>query len=221
MSYKYKSYHSSIKYYQSGFLKRKSNFFYFSLYIINFAFLIFLFSGCATSKKVSENVSAYPADYPLTENIAYSSSTDLTVNIPQGWSTAEDQQCKCIDLWLIRNDFSATLNLVTYEVSDTIRKKTIEGKLDTLLSYSKQEKKSKLKEDFKQAGDDEYFNINGRPFAAYEYIGDEGLPIRVVVFQYQGRIFELSAMPAKDVGGGKVDTEELFKVQQSVLSSVK
>ena len=56
---------------------------------------------------------------------------------------------------------------------------------------------------------------------ARKYIGDEDQPIRIVVFQYQGRIFELSAMPAKKVGGGKVDTEELFRIQQSVLSSIK
>jgi hypothetical protein len=211
----------SINNYQFGILIWKAGFFNYTLYIVNFAFLIFIISGCATTKKVSENVSVYPSDYPLTDDIAYSSSTDLTVKIPQGWGTAEDQECKCIDLWLIRNDFSATLNLVTYEVNDTIRRKTLEGKLDTLLSYSKQLKKTKLKKEFKQAGDDEYFNVNGRPFAAYEYIGDEGLPIRVVVFQYQGRIFEFSAMPAKNVGGGNVDLEELFKVQQSVLSSIR
>lgn len=215
------SYQLSFNNYQYGFLKRKSALFNYTLYIINFAFLIYLFSGCATSKKVSENVSVYPSDYPLTEDIAYSSSTDLTVKIPEGWTTAEDQECKCIDIWLIRNDFSATLNLVTYEVNDTIRKKTIEGKLDTLLSYSKQLKKSKLKEKYKPVEWDEYFKVNGKPFAAYEYIGDEDLPIRIVVFQYQGRIFELSAMPAKNVGGGKVDPEELFKVQQTVLSSIR
>jgi hypothetical protein len=207
--------------FQSDFLKRKSAFFNYALYIIQFALLICLFSGCTATKKVSENVSIYPADYPLTDDIAYSLSTDLTVKIPEGWTTAEDQECKCLDLWLIRDDFSATLNLVTYEVNDTIRKKTIEGKLDTLLNYSKHLKKSKLKEEFKQAGDDEYFKAEGRPFAAYKYIGDEDLPIRVVVFQYQGRIFELSAMPAKKVGGGNIDTEELFRIQQSVLSSIK
>jgi hypothetical protein len=207
--------------FQSDFLKRKSAFFNYALYIIHFTLLICLFSGCATTKKVSENVSIYPANYPLREDIAYSASTDLTVKIPERWSAAEDEDCKCIDLWLIRDDFSATLNLITYEVNDTIRKKTIEGKLDTLVSYSKQVKKSKIKKEFKQAEDDEYFKIEGRPFAAYEYIGDEDLPIRVVVFQYQGRIFEFSAMPAKKVGGGKVDTEELFRIQQSVLSSIR
>jgi hypothetical protein len=221
LNYFYKSFHTFTDYYQSGFLIKKSAILNYTLYIINFTLLICLFSSCATTKKVSENVSVYPSDYPLSDDIAYSSSTDLTVNIPEGWTTAEDQECKCIDLWLIRDDFSATLNLVTYEVNDTIRKKTIEGKLDTLLSYSKQLKKSKLKEKYKQLDGDEYFKENGRPFAAYKYIGDEGLPIRVVVFQYQGRIFEFSAMPAKNVGGEKVDTDELFRIQQSVLSSIR
>lgn len=221
MNQLFNNFQRSINNYQSDFAKRKSDLINYALYIINFTFLIYLFSGCAITKKVSENESIYPSDYPLTEDIAYSSSTDLTVNIPEGWTSAEAQECKCIDLWLIRNDFSASLNLITYEVNDTIRKKTIEGKLDTLLRYSQQLKISKLNKKYKQVEDDEYFKLNGRPFAAYEYIGDEDLPIRVVVFQYQGRIFEFSAMPAKNVGRGKVDAEELFKVQQSVLSSIK
>jgi hypothetical protein len=189
--------------------------------ILIFIYSILNISSCAGPSAVTEKESIYPSDYPLTEDLAYSLSSDLTVRIPQGWTAAEDNDCKCIDLWLIRNDFSATLNLVTYEVDDEIRKAAINGKLDTLVYFSKKLKRIKLKNGFKQETEDEFFKLNDKDFAAYEYIGDEDLPIRIVVFQFQGRIFELSAMPAQKVGKGIIDTEELFTIQQAVLASIK
>ncbi|MCX6150671.1 MAG: hypothetical protein NTX22_09125 [Ignavibacteriales bacterium] len=197
-------------------LNHQPSYILFYLLISISCFLI----SCAPTKTI-ETTSAYSTDFPLTTDIAYSSSSDLTVRIPKGWFTAEDKECKCTDLWLIRDDFSATINLITYEVDDTIRKHVIDGKMDTLVSYSKQLKKSKLKIGLKLVKEDEFFQLNEKPFAAYEYLGDEGIPIRVVLFQYQGRIFELSAMPAQKIGRGKVDSQELFRVQQSVLASIK
>jgi hypothetical protein len=192
-----------------------------SLVFFSLLFISLIIASCSTSKRITTKESAYTTDYPMTDDIAYSLSSDLTVRIPQGWTSAEDNDCKCIDLWLIRNDFSAQLNFITYEVDDEIRKQTINGNLDTLIYFSKQLKKSKLKSNFQEVGNEEYFELNDKPFAAYEYMGDEGLPIRIVVFQYKGRIFELSAVTAQKIGKGKVGTKELFDTQQSVLASIK
>jgi hypothetical protein len=207
---------NKVKYKKSSFFTSHSSLIFFS-----FLFISLIVNSCSTSKKIITKGSNFTTDYPLTEDIAYSASSDLTIRIPEGWTSAEDNECDCLDLWLIRDDFSAQLNLITYEVDDEIRKEAINGNLDTLVYFSKHLKKLRLKNNFQETGGDEYFEINEKPFAAYEYIGDEGLPIRIVVFQYKGRIFELSAIPAQKVGKSKVDINELFTVQQTVLASIK
>jgi len=192
------------------------------IFLILYTFIpyaLFIFSGCS-STPVSE-VKPVPKrvlDESLTDNIAYSQSSDLTFNIPKGWFTAEDNDCKCIDLWLIRDDFSATLNLVTLTLENI--PKDEDDILDSLLQHSKNEKKAKLKNSFRILGEDKYFTINEKEFASYQYEGNEKLPIQVVVFRYQDHFFELSALPASEVGKGKVISEELFKVQKAVLTSI-
>jgi len=158
-------------------------------------------------------------DESLTDDLAYSQSSDLTFNIPKGWFTSEDNDCKCIDLWLIRDDFSATLNLTTLELEKS--PKDEDDILDSLLQKSKYEKRKKLKDSFKILGEDKFFTINEKEFAYYQYEGNEKLQIQVIVFEYQNHFFELSALPASNVGKGKVIPEDLFKVQRAVLTSIK
>ncbi len=158
-------------------------------------------------------------DESLTDDIAYSQSSDLTLNIPKGWFTSEDNDCKCIDLWLIRDDFSATLNLVTLTMENI--PKDEDNILDSLLQQSKNEKKAKLKNSFRILGEDKYFTINEKEFASYQYEGNEKMPIQIIVFSHQNHFYELSAVPASDVGKGKINPDELFKVQKAVLTSIK
>jgi hypothetical protein len=188
--------------------------------IMCFSLIIFSFllSSCAHTK----GSKLYPeTDYPLTRDSAYSASTSLSFRIPKGWTSAEDKDCKCIDLWLIRGDFSATINLFALEnVSAALEQHPEEDTIKTVLEFSKELKKAHLKEKFKQVQEDEFFNLNKRNFGAYEYEGDEGLPVRVVVFLYKGKFFELAALPTSSVGKRAVEPKELFKVQQSILTSI-
>jgi hypothetical protein len=176
-----------------------------------------LIASCTTTKKIL----LYPVNYPLTDDAAYSVSSSLQMKIPEGWFTAEDNECKCIDLWLIKDGFSASLNLVAIKYDSLLLKNVTLNELQLLFNYSKELKKAELKNNFLQTKEDDFFEINGIHFAAYEYQGDEGLPIRVVVFKYQNRYFEFSAVPAQKIGKAAVDPLELFKVQQSVLASIR
>lgn len=187
--------------------------------IIYFAVITTVFfSSCTTTKEVEL---LYNIDYPLSDDIAYSYSSDLQMKIPKGWFTAEDTECRCIDLWLIKDGFSASLNLLPLKY-DSLLLKNIEGhELQFLFNYSKELKKAELKNKFVQLQEDDFFEISGKQYASYEFQGDEGLPIRVVVFKYGNKYFEFSAVPAQKVGRGIVDPKELFRVQQSVLATIK
>ncbi|MGE5400962.1 MAG: hypothetical protein ACM3S2_11210 [Ignavibacteriales bacterium] len=176
----------------------------------------FFFYSCARTGSVM-----YPkADFPLTKDIAYSLTSDMTVRIPKGWFASEDNECKCIDLWLIRNDFSATLNFVALNRDSISQRIAGDDSLLAAFEYSRDLKKNKLGERYKSANKDEIFELNEQRFASYEYTGDEGLPVRVIVFRYKDRYFELSAMPAQQIGRGKVEPEELFRVQQAILTTI-
>lgn len=179
----------------------------------------FFFNSCAPSRVGS---AIYPgADYPLTNDTAYSASSDLTFRIPRGWVRAEAGQKEPIDLWLIRNDFSATLNLVALSADSIFKGQPAEDSLALALNFSRQLKINRLGQGYKALREDEYFNFNKKRFGAYEYEGTEELPVRVVVFTYKGKYFEFSAVPTQSVGQGKVDPKDLFRVQQSLIATIK
>lgn len=164
----------------------------------------------------------YPsADYPLTNDTAYSASSDLTFRVPRGWVRAEAGQNEAIDLWLIRGDFSATLNLVALSADSIFKSQAVEDSLALALNYSRQLKINRLGQGYKGVREDEYFSFNKKRFGAYEYEGTEGLPVRVVVFTYKGKYFEFSAVPTQSVGQGKVDPKDLFRVQQSLIATIR
>lgn len=185
-------------------------------------FIIFtsaiLLSSCAHTKGSRIYTET---DYPLTKDSAYSASSSLSLKIPKGWTAAEDKDCKCIDLWLIREDFSATIDLFTINPGAIFQQHPEEDTLKVVMEFSKDLKKAKLKEKFKQVQEDEYFSLDNRNYGAYEYEGDEGLPVRVVVFRYKINFFELAAIPASAVGKRPVVPKDLFKVQQTILTSIK
>lgn len=186
-------------------------------YFCSLLISLLLWSCAATPPTADKTVKT---EYPLTKNIAYSLSSTLQLHVPAGWFTSEDNECNCIDIWLIRDDFSATINLMTLE-TDTIQDETPKDEIARLLTVSKEKRSAKLSDRFIQIKEDEFFVISERQYAAYEFQGDEGLPVRVVVFRYKDKYFEMSAMPASEVGGRPVNPTELFEVQKAVLSSIR
>lgn len=179
----------------------------------------FLLDSCAPSRIGS---AIYPeADYPLSKDTVYSASSDLTFLIPRGWTTAEAGENKTLDLWLIRNDFSAALNLVALNADSIFHAQAVEDSLLFALNYSRQLKINRMGAGYKAMREDEFFNFSMKRFGAYEYEGIEGLPVRVVIFNYKGRYFEFSAVPTQSVGQTKVDPKDLFRVQQSLIATIK
>ncbi|HEX2865674.1 MAG TPA: hypothetical protein VHO03_01465 [Ignavibacteriales bacterium] len=180
---------------------------------------LFFFNSCAPSRMGS---AIYPnADYPLTNDTAYSASSDLTFRIPRGWVRAEAGKNEPIDLWLIRSDFSATLNLVALSADSIFKSQPAEDSLALVLNYSRQLKINRLGQAYKAVREDEYFKFSNKRFGAYEYEGTEGLPVRVVIFNYKGKYFEFSAVPTQSVGQGKVDPKDLFRVQQTLIATIR
>lgn len=179
--------------------------FYLTLIIISF-----FLNHCSTGLS-----SIYSADYPLTNEKAQAKRSQLTVKIPQGWFTAEDNENNLIDLWLVKDDYSATLNFIAFNI-DSVTMKDIKGdEINGIVKFSQTFRKAKYGKAIKEFINQENFEINKKQFAAYEYVDNSDRSIRVIVFNSGNKYYELSAIPSKTI-----NPKELYKIQNSVLYSI-
>jgi hypothetical protein len=170
----------------------------------------YIFISCSSSSS-----SIYDSTYLLTNEIAKSKTSQLTIKIPQGWFTADDNECNCIDLWLIKDDYSATLNFVTLNLDSKTKQEIGDNEMNMIANLSKMFKKVKYGAALIAFSNEETFQLNGKTFSSYEYMDDQKRSIRVVVFKSGDMFYELSAVPAKSQ-----NLNELYKIQNSVLSSL-
>ncbi len=169
-----------------------------------------LFVRCSSSVTTTND-----SNYPLTNEIAKSQTSQLSVKIPHGWFTATDNECNCIDLWLIKDDYSETLNFVPLNLDTKSSHEMGNDGLSSALQASKDFKIAKYGKSLKGFTDEEQFELNKKQFAAYQYIDDAGRNVRVVVFEHGSKFYEVSAVPLKTN-----NLPELYKIQNSVLSSI-
>ncbi len=177
--------------------------------------LLALIYACSGGRSVSD----YKA--LLTNDFAKSKSADLKVKIPLGWFTALDNEKNAIDLWLIKDDHSALLNFAVINLDETAIKESNGYPIIAAVKYSKSFKKISSKEEFDILGDDEYFEIGTNTFGSYKYKSKSGEIARVVVFKYKNKIFELSAIPTIKTDKKLTPAEDLFFIQDAVLSSIE
>jgi len=191
---------------------RKVKFISFFLVI---AALPFFIDGCSGGRNASEKNSL------LTAETAKSRSSGLKVKIPGGWFTALDNENNIIDLWLIKEDYSASLNFIALNIDEAALKESGGDEIAAAVKFSKAFRKSSAEDSFQSAGDDEYFKSGTENAGAYKYRNKSGSLIRVVVFRYQNKFYELSAVPSPKINLPQNAVEELFNIQNSVLSSVE
>lgn len=162
--------------------------------------------------------SIYPGNHTLTNETISSKSSGLTMRAPQGWFSAEENENKIIDAWLIKENYSASLSLVPLNFDEQIKKTYDIDNLAEVLNISKLFKKAETGLAYKETGETEFFKLNSKNFAAYQFTGKNSKKIRVVVFRYADQYYEFSAIPAE---GKSISEQELFGVQNSVLASIK
>lgn len=197
-------------------VKKKSSFLKSKLACRVFCGLV-VFSLLSLTGCGGGNASMYNSNYHLTNEIVKSKTSMLTVKIPAGWYAADDNECNCIDLWLIKNDYSATLSFISLNVDSTaVKEESGKSELETVLSISKTFKRAKYGNSLKAFTNEEFFTNDKNQFAAYEYIDSQNRATRVVVLKYNNKFYELTAAPVKDQ-----PAQELYKIQNTVLSSIK
>ncbi|MFC2134233.1 hypothetical protein ACFLTH_06405 [Bacteroidota bacterium] len=189
-----------------------------------FTLLLFTAVGLLISSCTPSRRSMYKSDHVLNADRAESLSTELTVRIPEGWIPVEDNKNRSVDLWLVSDDLTASIVFTPIHIDLTTMNEIHENESDDLmdvLEYSKTIRKALHGDDYKEVREDEYFTINGKPFAAYQFSREEQGITRVIIFRYLNHFFEMSAEFKNSADFSAEDYENLFNIQNSVISSLK
>lgn len=176
-----------------------------------FLLLLLTIFGCASSLS-----SVYDFDYPLSNKTAKSNSTRLQIQIPQGWFVGEDNEFKTTDIWLVKEDYSATIKFITISLDDETTENFASDELGKVVELNKVLLKAKLGKNFRGFTTEETFSSNSTVFNAYQYLDDKGEPVRTVVFKNDSKYYEVTAFALKSA-----NPTEIFKAQNSVLASLK
>ncbi len=178
-------------------------------------FKIFIFSfiliGCSQTEQL-----IYKTDYPLTEKKAKFNTTNLKVNVPKGWYVAKENFYSTIDVWLLEDNLSAQIAFLPINVNNFNKKVTLKDVYDWIYKAKKTEVGNK----FKEMIPTEHFYINGTEFYALQYLDNNQLPIRTVVFNVNDIFLECTASFNENIKSEKVNSVNLFNVQNSVLNSL-
>lgn len=173
--------------------------------------LIFLFS-------CSGPASLYHFDFPLSSELALSKTTDLSVNVPRGWFTAEDNKDDKIDLWLVEENYAATISFIRLNPDEETKRSFGKYELQKVEDFSRLNNKIAHRDKYIDLIKNESFELNGREFRAYQFSGSKYL-YRTVVFRYKNYFYECTA--AVKPGQNENETLKVFSVQNSVLQSIK
>ena len=170
-------------------------------------------SFCSCSGSLT---SLYSCDYPLTDETAKTDRIPIKVKVPAGWTCIEDNECGCIDLWLVNADYSASLKFFALNFDSLTMLSVNKGGIKSAAGISKSFKKAKYGKELKEFSNEELFEINGRKFVAYQYPDESKRIIRVVVFNSGGRYYECTAVEIKTAS-----PPMLFNIQNSILTSIE
>jgi len=177
-----------------------------------FASLICSIALCSCSAGIT---SLPTSDYPLSNEKAYSKTSNIYVNLPNGWFVAEDNECNCTDLWIVKDDYSASISFRKINLDKETLNDLTGNETGKVAGYTKIFIRAILGKDFDKFSGEENFGLGNRTFSAYRYTNDKNQPVRVVVFKHYNYFYESDA-----VSNGYSDLNELYKIQNAVLSTL-
>lgn len=179
-------------------------------------FLILLFFSCLPLVLAGCTPSRPRLPYPLSERTVVSSDGYLHLRIPEGWFVPVDgESSQGLLVWLVKEDYSATMGLTEIRGDERLRKEVEETGLLVLgeLSFSLKHARDPAA---KLLSLPEVFQLNRKRFCAYEFTLDNGVTtIRTVVFNTGKKFYELSVIP--NPKKMPVAMRPIFDAQQAIL----
>jgi hypothetical protein len=163
----------------------------------------------------------YAAIGELTREYVSTSDGSLRVLRPEGWlRTSDPKNAPSILLWLVREDYSASLSFSPIKMDPGLYQTLRNENLTAVAKVSLSLKERNAEDSVTIIQPVELFKVGGRICAAYEYRIAAAEPvIRVVVFDTGTRFMECVLYPAS-VSVTPAENRRLFELQQSVLASL-
>jgi len=178
--------------------------------------LILVLSGCGSSFN-----SLYESNYPLTSHRIFSRAGTLSVKVPEEWFAAEDNEKNIFDIWLVKNDYSASMSLVPLNIDEKISEEISISGVEGLLQISKSFRKLESSFGYAETLSSEFFEYNGIEYASYQYLKNNNLKERVIIFLYHRVPYELTVSCEISEMCDDQFMHELFIIQNAVLLSIK
>lgn len=172
--------------------------------------ICFILLSCTSSNETQTDNSNLLSDKRI-----ISKTTNLSILIPKGWFEAEDNDCNCTDLWIVKHDYSESMIFRKMNIDDETLNELENNGLAKAVEYSRIFVKTKPGIDTNSISTNEVFKINENDFNAYQYENPEGNQVRTVVFEHRGKFFEMETVSKQSN-----DTKSLFLLQNAVLSTL-
>lgn len=176
-----------------------------------FSLLILILSHCS-SKYSQSNI-----DNILTSKRAVSKTSGLSFQIPKGWHQVDANDSTFIDLWLVEDNFNASISLMPIHTNMEIETTN----LHDYFEYSKVLNNVKYDNKIEIKSEDEQSIINNTHTVVYSFTTTQNQYFRVAVFQLKNKFYELTALIDERLSHGKISKDELARIQDYLLASIK
>lgn len=156
----------------------------------------------------------------LTNTTVFSVDKTLSAKAPIGWFSAVENESNSTDLWLVENDFNASMSLFKINLDQkTNTKVQVEGRkivIDLIKTIKKAENNSKII--YLNGITD--FSIYGRDYSSFMYKDQDENFVRTVVFFHGSHFYDFSLVIKKSTISQDL-LQNYFDKQDAVLFSLK
>ncbi|MCK5087672.1 MAG: hypothetical protein KAQ90_09125 [Melioribacteraceae bacterium] len=181
------------------------------LKFIFFPLLLLTLANCS-SKYSQSNI-----DELFTPERAVSKTSGLSVQIPKGWHQVDANDSTFIDLWLVEDNFNASISLLPIHTNMKIETTN----LYDYFEYSKVLNKVKYDNNIEISSEDKPYVINDALAAVYNFTTTQNQYYRVIVFQLNNNFYELTALLDERLSQNNISKDELARIQDYLLASIK
>ena len=169
-------------------------------------------SSCSTGVT---SISTQASEYPLSNEKAYSKTSNIYIDLPYGWFVAEDNECNCTDLWIVKDDYSGSISFRKINLDEETLHDLSGNETEKIAAYSKIFVRTILGKNFDKFSGEETFKLGEKTFSAFRYVNEKNQRIRAVIFKHFDDFFESDA-----ISSGYSEFNELIKIQNAVLSTL-